>query len=506
MKKKFTFILAIFFALFVNVVAKANNTYTIIYKKDTVIGKLKRTEIKVQVGDNPLNAFKIHRVVRVGKCMANKGAIILLPASSSTFRQYEYDENGIYAHSFAGFFASRGYDVFGYSPRTEAFNFGECSSGLVDCSIMKEWGFQTTLNDLEYLKEYVKKFHKNQKPVLGGFSLGAEHTIASINFHPNDYAGAIIWEGALYSEDTEVRTGNELVTMYIDSLMNNGIYFESEMEGLMYLFELAITDPDGLSPLPSLPPGTTNWEAFVLTVTTPRPVPPSNVPNNTYLIKKPGVIDFQYASFERLAALSQSLLPYESFQQLKDESTSLAGDRTYTNNLHKFKGPVYVIGAGHSYGKYMKDNIDLFGSHRITWNYNRQFGHLDRYLSPYHRQILEYPLLSWLNGVFSHSKQKSTMENEEQGTLITGINDPVLYPNPATDAIFVNYELPENGKVNLFITDITGRKIMNLIDNEDQVAGKYELPFNLSQLNTGVYFYVLEINDHTKSGKFTIVK
>ena len=47
---------------------------------------------------------------------------------------------------------------------------------------------------------------------------------------------------------------------------------------------------------------------------------------------------------------------------------------------------------------------------------------------------------------------------------------------------------------------------MSLIDNEDQVAGKYELPFNLNHLNTGVYFYVLKINDHTKSGKLTIVK
>jgi len=191
---------------------------------------------------------------------------------------------------------------------------------------------------------------------------------------------------------------------------------------------------------------------------------------------------------------------------LRDLYASLAGDRTFTNKLNNYKAPLYVIGTGHGVGKYMKDNIKLFGSSSITWNYIANFGHIDHYASPYHRQILEYPVLLWLNKVFSSYKYKSDEEPDVNEIPISYDTKPKVYPNPASTVVMVSYELPKDSKVNLFITDISGRKVLDLLSDEKQVAGKYELPFDVSSLISGTYFYKLQINDAINTGQLKIIK
>jgi hypothetical protein len=498
MMKRKVLLIPFIVLLCANVTLKANN-YTIVSEKDSIIGDLKRSDIKVQVGENPLNVFSIQRVVKASKCGGSKGSIIMLPGSSSTFKIFEIDENGQYENSFAGFFASQGYDVFGYSPRTQSFGFGECSSGLVDCSIMKDWGFNSTLADLEYLKSFVKNFHPNQKPVLLGWSLGTFHAIAEVNAHPEDFAGAVIWEGLLYSKNAEIIAGNKMLVAGLDSLMNSGVYFDSEMEGLLYMLQLAVTDPDGVSLFPMFPTGTTNMQALIMAVSIPSTCPPAEVPGYLYCTGNDDFSGFKYTSFPRLLAFGQALIPYESNQELRDSYASAAGDRTYTNNLSKFKAPIYVVGAGNGFGKYMKDNINLFGSRSITWNYISQFGHADHYLSANHKQILDLPILIWLNRILKNVKS-------DGAELTSDIKESKIYPNPTSGIIMVSYTLPKVSKVNLYITDLSGKKITDLITNENQIAGNYELPFDISSLKPGLYLYLLQTGDQIKSGKITVIK
>jgi pimeloyl-ACP methyl ester carboxylesterase len=504
MKKSTLILLAGLILLLTNLTLIANDSYTVVHEKDTIIGNLRKTDIKVQVGTNPLNAFSIQRVVKIGKS-DNKGAIIMLPGSGSSFRIYEMDENGKYENSFAGFFASQGYDVYGYSPRTESFGFGECTYGLADCSIMKDWGIQSTLDDVEYLKSYIKKFHKAQKPVILGWSLGCFHAIASINQHPDDYAGAVLWEGFLYSKNKTIIEGNKIDVMIEDSIQNSGVYYENGTETIIYLTQLALTDPDGISPIPVFPAGTTNKQALILAGTTPSQCPPDFLPNYTMVMAKPDFSGFQYASYERTVTFCLSVSSYASWQDEKEAHAAIAGDRTFTKNLKQYKAPIYVVGAGHAFGKYMKDNIDLFGSHDITWNYISQFGHADHYLSPYHRQILDNPILMWLNKILASKNQKSS-EAEETNITSDITSETKVFPNPTSGIIMISYDLKAETKINLYITDLTGKKIIDLIKNESQFAGKYELPFDLTQLNTGLYLYVLQTGNQTKSGKINIVK
>ncbi len=67
------------------------------------------------------------------------------------------------------------------------------------------------------------------------------------------------------------------------------------------------------------------------------------------------------------------------------------------------------------------------------------------------------------------------------------------YPNPFNPTTSIQYALPQEGRVNIKIFDLTGREIMNLVNNEVKAAGTYDVKFNGSNFASGVYFYRIEV-------------
>src|SRR5690349_10503480 len=51
-------------------------------------------------------------------------------------------------------------------------------------------------------------FHPLQQPVIGGFSGGSSAAMATIDRHPNLFAGLFMWEGTLYTPDPAIRARN----------------------------------------------------------------------------------------------------------------------------------------------------------------------------------------------------------------------------------------------------------------------------------------------------------
>ena len=387
--------LAVGFAIFTSIPASAD--HQIVSTANRRVGGLLVTEKTVQAGDDPAALFTVHRMRKAHG--PSRGVLLLMPGGASNFAFYTADENGREIHSFAAYFATRGIEVWGYSPRTQGLAPGACSGG-VDCSGMSEWGMQSVVDDALYIREQIRAIHGEEKPVIAGLSLGAMTTLAVLNASPSDWAGAVLWEGMIYSEDPVVLAANQVSCDAVEAQLAEGeLWDDVNYPIIRLIYSLSLSNPRGPTPFPGFPPGFTNRQVFLALRASPQPAPPAYVPGYTLAVGSVAENRFFYSSEERLAMLINQLNHYEPLALVRDYTCALAGERTFSNNLPSVTAPVYAIGGGHGFGAWMGDNIDLLGSTDVTWNYIPRFGHGDHFASPQHRKLLERPLFDWLERV-----------------------------------------------------------------------------------------------------------
>lgn len=393
-KIAFAFIALVVFALGASAQPGA---YQVVETETRRVGPLTVTEETIQVGDDPAARFTLHRMFKENA--GRRGALLMMPGGGSNFAFYSADEDGREMQSFAAFFALRGIEVWGYSPRTRGLAPGACS-GAIDCSGMATWGMQAVVDDGLYIRERMREVLGEEKPLLGGLSLGAMSALAMLDARPGDWAGAVIWEGMIYSTDPVVLAANQVVCDDLEAQIAAGVLWdETNYPLIRLLYELATNDPNGPTPLPGFPPGFTNRQIYLLLLSAPQPAPPAYVPGYTLAVGSVEEDRFFYSSEERLAMLVLQLNHYEPMALIRDYTCALAGERTFTDNLGSFTAPVYAIGGGHGFGGWMGDNIALLGSTDVTWNYVPEFGHGDHFASPDHRTLLEKPLFEWMKRV-----------------------------------------------------------------------------------------------------------
>ena len=78
-------------------------------------------------------------------------------------------------------------------------------------------------------------------------------------------------------------------------------------------------------------------------------------------------------------------------------------------------------------------------------------------------------------------------------------------PNPASKESTISYTLIEEGQVSLNIYDANGIIVME-VENEFKSPGSYELTLDVSNLSSGIYYYVLITDSERTSRKFTVIK
>jgi len=79
------------------------------------------------------------------------------------------------------------------------------------------------------------------------------------------------------------------------------------------------------------------------------------------------------------------------------------------------------------------------------------------------------------------------------------------YPNPFSLSTSISYYIPSNAKVILTLLDAWGRKIAVLVDKE-QIAGKYEVKVDGSNLPGGIYFYRMQVGAYSQTRKMVLIK
>ena len=76
------------------------------------------------------------------------------------------------------------------------------------------------------------------------------------------------------------------------------------------------------------------------------------------------------------------------------------------------------------------------------------------------------------------------------------------YPNPTSDKCTVQYTLPASMHANLSVYDVTGKKVMTMLDNMC-IKGNYSYNLNLSSLPAGNYNVVLQTSRGTSMTQVT---
>ncbi|MFZ1321991.1 MAG: T9SS type A sorting domain-containing protein, partial [Ignavibacteria bacterium] len=79
------------------------------------------------------------------------------------------------------------------------------------------------------------------------------------------------------------------------------------------------------------------------------------------------------------------------------------------------------------------------------------------------------------------------------------------YPNPFNPKTKIKFEIKNISDVNLEVFDILGRKIYTLV-NERLQTGTYDVDFEISDQNSGVYFYKLSTESFSKTMKMILIK
>ena len=361
--------------------------------------RLTRVEYVVQAGDSPLNRFSITHVSRRGGHARGAPLVLLSPfALPGAF--YEVSETSHYEDSLAGRLADSRHDVWLVDQRRSGLEPGDCESGAVDCSVMLDWNTDTYVSDA-LLASAFAHLSSGKKPVLGGFSAGANNAIATINRAPHRFSGVFIYEGSFYSEDPVVIEHNEGACAQLEDILAAGIGYDPTTGLIRLVVTLAEADPNGLSPIPLFPPGTTNQQALLFVFSAPPPPGAlSPTPNFVRNIGDFSTFQFVHANQDRLELVGPMFDNYASVPALRDLACGLAGvDDQYYDNLDAFRGDVLMFLGGTGFGQSMHDTASLMTNARsLTVDEHPEFGEADAYFHHDWEHEFYEPLVDWLDG------------------------------------------------------------------------------------------------------------
>ncbi len=79
------------------------------------------------------------------------------------------------------------------------------------------------------------------------------------------------------------------------------------------------------------------------------------------------------------------------------------------------------------------------------------------------------------------------------------------YPNPFSSSTVIEYRLQKTSKVLLTVTDLFGRTYIKMVDDK-MPAGIYQTLFEPKNLESGVYYYTLDIDGSKITKKMIIAK
>ncbi|MEW6509316.1 MAG: T9SS type A sorting domain-containing protein [Bacteroidota bacterium] len=113
----------------------------------------------------------------------------------------------------------------------------------------------------------------------------------------------------------------------------------------------------------------------------------------------------------------------------------------------------------------------------------------------------------FLTGAIINGKKYGTIVSVDEDLSELPLNYKLFpnYPNPFNNSTKITYQIPSLTKAKLIITDILGRTIKLLID-EEKTAGVYQVNFTAENLSSGIYFCSLITSNNIQTIKMIYLK
>ncbi len=97
------------------------------------------------------------------------------------------------------------------------------------------------------------------------------------------------------------------------------------------------------------------------------------------------------------------------------------------------------------------------------------------------------------------------LNNEVEVCIPAAYNISQNYPNPFNPSTKIDFEIPQDGNVQILLYDISGREVTKIV-NEVKAAGYYTVMFNASDLSSGIYFYKIKAGEYQEAKRMVLVK
>ncbi len=103
-------------------------------------------------------------------------------------------------------------------------------------------------------------------------------------------------------------------------------------------------------------------------------------------------------------------------------------------------------------------------------------------------------------------KSKSNYKEANDELIVGGDFEHTLFPNPFKVQSTLQFNLPQEGNVNIKLYDLSGHLINNLVNNKHMSKGKHEISILGKDLTPGYYLYNISIENYEGTGKLIVIE
>jgi len=152
--------------------------------------------------------------------------------------------------------------------------------------------------------------------------------------------------------------------------------------------------------------------------------------------------------------------------------------------------------------KYKDQSVSISGTTITKWHWSFGDGTIDSVQNPTHiyKKAGVYKVCLVIIGVNLLGKECKDMECEnvtvgrhhrdDEAEGASSISSLQLYPNPATEAVNINFRVETAGQVNITVTDIQGR-ILAVVQDANMAVGTHNVEWNVN-VNSGLYLITIK--------------